>query len=106
MTTGSCCEDGAKPCSRIGLKLTEQSGAKFDEFLRQTSQVCIPGVSTSVNWTALSFSRDLSVLGAPYLLVNRLGISLEGVSQWIGDTNRAWLAKAQAKDLWHLVSSP
>src|SRR5229473_3825239 len=36
------------------------SAANAARFLRQTIQVCIPGVSTSVNWTPLCLSHDLN----------------------------------------------
>src|SRR5262249_49795893 len=35
------------------------NGANAVRFLRQTIQVCAPGVSTSVNWTPLPFSQLL-----------------------------------------------
>src|SRR5581483_5085839 len=36
------------------------NGANADRVRRHTIQVCIPGVSISVNWTPLSFSHDLN----------------------------------------------
>jgi hypothetical protein len=36
------------------------SGANAAKFRRQTIQVCMPGVSTSVNCTPFAFSQDLN----------------------------------------------